>query len=268
MGIKMASKDIIYGNIITPNIGSQKVFIKIINQHIDMMQQDTENNINIIFDEYSENVINLSELNEKIQKETDDLTRRYNYEFALFALTFSVAFVTNIVSYSEFNIKRNVKKLSIFDNPPLIKIPRELVDTTQDIAKQYIRNISSTYQSKVKNIALHAAQLGIVAGVASYLIKQRGITKRAAAKGLMNIYRSSFSGITIALMNINGLDKWRWIYTGRSKVPRPYHKNVLKNEIFNINNPPIIDPKTKEHGYPGTLYGCKCVMQPIIELKK
>lgn len=231
------------------------------------MQQDTEKNINLIFNEYSENIIDLSKLNEKIQKVTDDQTKKYNHEFALFAPLFSFYFVSNIINYSEFNIKKNINKFSIFDNPPFVKIPIELVNTIRDIAKQYISKISSIYQSKVKNIALHAAQLGTPDGISHYLMKQRGITKRAAAKGLMNIYRSSFNGVSVALMKENGLNKWRWIYTHRSKVPRKYHENELKDKIFNINNPPIIDPKTKERGYPGTLENCKCKLQPLIELK-
>ena len=78
--------------------------------------------------------------------------------------------------------------------------------------------------------------------------------------------RKAFTAVSIENMKQKGIKYWKWVYTYRAKEPREYHKDVLNGEIFSFDEePPIIDPKTGQRGYPADLPYCHCVMRPIIK---
>lgn len=77
-----------------------------------------------------------------------------------------------------------------------------------------------------------------------------------------------------------GVKKVMWLHSSISMHPRDYHKkqwdghtgkrngrpNGLNGFVFNIDNPPVIDQKTGERGYPAQIYNCKCELVPVVEL--
>ena len=78
-----------------------------------------------------------------------------------------------------------------------------------------------------------------------------------------------------------GVKKVKWIHSGEPN-PRIYHMrrwngisgkrngrpNGLNGYIFEIDSPPIINPKTNERGYPGHMINCHCRLEPVHEKKK
>lgn len=80
------------------------------------------------------------------------------------------------------------------------------------------------------------------------------------------------------------LEKWKsagwrrvqWKHAPRVKEPREYHRrkwdgrsglddghpNGLNGFVFKIDNPPVIDEKTGERGYPAQLVNCLCYLVP------
>ena len=77
--------------------------------------------------------------------------------------------------------------------------------------------------------------------------------------------------ISKAYMSLNlqkfkeaGIEKFEWIHTHGGLTPRQYHLHVLNGKIFDIKNPPIIDQRTGETGFPGQAPFCRCVMRPIL----
>ncbi|MBO5810455.1 MAG: hypothetical protein J6R32_06465, partial [Bacteroidales bacterium] len=77
--------------------------------------------------------------------------------------------------------------------------------------------------------------------------------------------------ISKAYMSLNlqkfrdaGIEKFEWIHTHGGLTPREYHLHVLNGKIFDVKNPPVIDQRTGETGFPGQAPFCRCVMRPII----
>lgn len=66
------------------------------------------------------------------------------------------------------------------------------------------------------------------------------------------------------MLKSNGIKKFVWVYTYRSKEPREYHKNYLNGKICDMDDLPIIDEKTGKKGLPGELPNCKCQIQGLI----
>lgn len=62
-----------------------------------------------------------------------------------------------------------------------------------------------------------------------------------------------------------GIKKFRWLHSGGSAEPRKLHRDKLDGQIFSYDDPPVIDERTGERGFPGQLIHCKCVAQPIVD---
>lgn len=84
----------------------------------------------------------------------------------------------------------------------------------------------------------------------------------------------------ILRMETNGLRLVKWCHTHLpEKDPREYHMrmwdgrtgkrngkpNGLNGFIFDLANPPVIDLKTGERGYPAQLINCRCYLVPVSE---
>jgi uncharacterized protein with gpF-like domain len=62
-----------------------------------------------------------------------------------------------------------------------------------------------------------------------------------------------------------GIKKFKWRHSGGGAHPRPLHRNVLNGNIYSFDDPPVIDEKTGQRGFPGQLINCRCVMISVIE---
>lgn len=101
------------------------------------------------------------------------------------------------------------------------------------------------------------------------MIKRYGEARRHAKNVALDQTRKAYTAINTAKMKDNGITKFEWVHTGGSQEPRPHHKNSpanggLNGGIYDINDPPIMDPKTGARGLPGQDYYCRCTMRPIV----
>lgn len=65
-------------------------------------------------------------------------------------------------------------------------------------------------------------------------------------------------------MKSAGVKKFKWRHSGGGKEPRPLHVGY-DGEVFEYDNPPIIDDRTGERGLPGQAINCRCYMVPVVE---
>ena len=108
------------------------------------------------------------------------------------------------------------------------------------------------------------AQAGYRAeGLAKRIRETYGVSKgrseliaRQETNNFMSAYRAA------AAKNA-GLPRYIWTGVGDARE-RKAHVD-LNGRIFHWDDPPIIDPRTGQHGNPGDTYRCRCVGRPIIE---
>lgn len=93
--------------------------------------------------------------------------------------------------------------------------------------------------------------------------------------------RKAYNSINLRNFQENNIRRAKWNHSGGSREPRDYHKtkwdgvsglkdgepNGLDGFIFDIDNPPVIDKKTGERGYPGQLPYCRCTMSIVIDFE-
>lgn len=147
----------------------------------------------------------------------------------------------------------------------------ENVSLIKSIPEQYIKRI----QTMVTNIINGA---GSWVDLRHEIIKSKDITLRRAKMIARDQTNKVFNAITLRRFEQLGITKVRWKHSHADKEPRHYHitqwdgesgkkdgnPNGLDGYIFELDNPPIIDKKTGQRGFPGTLINCSCMMIPVI----
>ena len=73
------------------------------------------------------------------------------------------------------------------------------------------------------------------------------------------------TNFNLDLYNQMGVKKFEWVHSHGAKEPRELHLR-LDGQIFDISNPPVIDNKTGQVGYPGQLINCGCVMKGVFDV--
>lgn len=141
---------------------------------------------------------------------------------------------------------------------------REAVQASLFQNVQYMKDIAGDYLTKVTQSVMQNIMKGDINQLRKEVVN---LSRKAFNRSQLiaaDQTRKAYQALTMRNMEEAGLKKFKWVYTYRSKEPRPFHKDVLNGKIFDIGKPPVIDPKTGARGFPSQLPQCKCVMQPVI----
>ena len=166
-------------------------------------------------------------------------------------------------------IKENMYKIP---GNILESLPPDVADVIQASIEEnvsLIRSISSKYFADITGQIMRFIGSGSSYSEFSDYLKTLGAkTERRAELIAQDQTRKAFSTINLHRMADAGISKFRWIHTNSGAQPREYHQKVLNGQVFDIENPPIIEPTKGIRGYPAQLPFCRCVMAPVIELDK
>lgn len=135
-----------------------------------------------------------------------------------------------------------------------------------------IKSIPAQYMARVSGDLEAAALAGNnMTGLIGKIQAASGITKRRAKNIALDQTRKAYNTINGARMAAAGVTKFEWVHSGGGQRPRHHHITPwpagLNGGIFELDNPPIIDPDTGERGLPGQAINCKCTMAPVIEME-
>lgn len=134
---------------------------------------------------------------------------------------------------------------------------QENIDLIKSIPQQYMDQISG---SVMRSLQAGGDQERIV----QELKKYEGITQRRAENIAADQTRKTYNTINRIRWKERGIKKFEWIHSGGGQTPRPLHLK-LDGQIFEIDDPPVIDEDTDERGFPGQLPNCRCTMAAVID---
>lgn len=130
----------------------------------------------------------------------------------------------------------------------------------------YIRSIRSEYHTQLEGAVMRSITSGNgLADLVPELQKLGEVTRTRAHFIALDQTKRANAFLTRQRLADAGVTHFRWIYTGRSKIPREFHRDVLANRVFRLDDPPVVDPKTNRRGFPGDLINCRCEMEPVIK---
>jgi len=128
-----------------------------------------------------------------------------------------------------------------------------------------IKRIPEAYMSDITGATMRAITLGNgLQDLKPYLSKKYQGTARQAELMCMDQVRKAYTSINTERMKSVGVSKFEWIHSGGSQHPREYHSHVLNGNVYDMDDPPVIDERTGEKGLPGQLPNCRCTMRPIV----
>ncbi len=177
------------------------------------------------------------------------------------------------VSQTDLNAKRNLDdSLKQLSGGLTIKTPdmptamqdRLTAATAENVA--LIKSIPQQFHFRIESAALRSiSQAG--EGTKTLLEEIRAIgsvTEKRAQFIAMDQTRKITTAANYERMKSAGIRKAVWHHSGGSAEPRKLHQK-LDGQVFELDNPPIIDERTGSRGLPGELPNCKCFWTPVID---
>jgi SPP1 gp7 family putative phage head morphogenesis protein len=129
-----------------------------------------------------------------------------------------------------------------------------------------IRSIQQQYHERISQLVLRSASTGgngaqeIFESIRHY----DGLTEKRAKLIAVDQTRKITTALNVERAKSVGMKKWEWVHSGGSTEPRRLHVQY-DGQIFDYDNPPVIDERTNERGFPGQLINCRCTMAPVLE---
>lgn len=126
-----------------------------------------------------------------------------------------------------------------------------------------IKSIPAEYFERVSGAVMRTVQAGTETQALADEIESLGAsTKKRAAFIARDQVSKATSAINRTRMEKLGIERFEWLHSGGGNARR-LHEH-LDGRIFKIDEPPVIDERTGERGFPGQLPNCRCRMVPII----
>lgn len=196
------------------------------------------------------------------------LTDRFTSLFASSAKRLAEAAAEGAQKTSEKALKSSVKALV-----PDLSLKTSIVtpdletsinaSVTENV--NLIKSIPDQYYKDVTGVVMRAIQFGQGAkDIAEHLEKTHGISNRRATLIAYDQTRKIYSTVNRERMQALGIKKFRWLHSAGGQTPRPLHVKY-NMQVFSFDDPPVIDEKTGERGFPGQLVNCRCTFAPVID---
>ncbi len=151
-----------------------------------------------------------------------------------------------------------------FMTGPLKDIAKAVVSENVSL----IKSIPQQYLTQIEGAVMRSITTGQgLKDLIPYLEKQKGVTKRRAKNIALDQTRKAYNGINRSRMETIGIREFEWLHSGGGQHPREEHIEMSGN-IYSLDDPPVIDSKTGERGFPGDAINCKCTMRPIVSFEK
>lgn len=132
-----------------------------------------------------------------------------------------------------------------------------------------IKDIPTEYAFRIEGIVNRSIEFG--QGGSSTIFKElthAGEMSETRARIIAaDQTRKITSTMNVERMKSAGVRRWRWVHSGGGREPRELHLQLDGQEFSYDDEPPIIDQRTGERGYPGQLINCRCVQVPVIDFE-
>ncbi len=197
------------------------------------------------------------------------LKRKWDKIFNTQSSAIADKFVSQVDIGAQRNLDDSLKQLSGGITIKTPAMPEALKDrmiaaTAENVS--LIKSIPSQFHQRIESAALRSISQG-GEGAKTLLDEIRdigGVTESRANFIAVDQTRKITTAANYERMKSAGIRKAIWHHSGGSAEPREWHLQ-LDGEVFDLDNPPIIDPKTGERGLPGQLPNCKCFWTPVVD---
>lgn len=261
--------DVLKGGALNPNIMTENRYYNRLAKLIEQMTAETHKEIHKLFShedvkEYFGQDIDVAAQAKII---TNRLLRGFEGLFSLKSKIYADGLVRDADADSSRSLHMSLKELSggLSLNTSLVPADmRPVLSATVTENVNLIRSIPQRYLNGVQQAVMRSITTGQgLKDLVPYLQKERGVTLRRARIIAEDQNRKAFSNISRIRMEKLGVQQFEWLHSRASLEPRKLHLHY-NGLIFDFSDPPIIEEKTGERGFPGQAINCKCRMRPVV----
>lgn len=197
----------------------------------------------------------------------DRLLAKLTEKFATAAPAMANALVRRVDVNARTGLQRSLREVAKdFTFPQTNSKPvQDAINEQIGYNAYYIKRIPVEFLDKVRQSVEDSVTKGNgLEDLEKVMLERYGEAKRHAKNVALDQTRKAYMAINTERMRDVGVTKFEWIHTGGSQDPRQYHKTTLNGNVYDLNDPPIIDQRTGERGLPGLLPFCRCTMRPVV----
>lgn len=171
---------------------------------------------------------------------------------------------------SKIAVGESLKKISGGITIKVPDMPSGLSDAvTAAVAENVglIKSIQQQWHERVSQLVLRAAASGGTGAneIFEQIRHYEGLTEKRAKLIAIDQTRKLTTVMNVERAKAAGMKKFEWVHSGGGSDPRELHEQY-DGQTFEYANPPIIDKRTGERGFPGQLVNCRCTMMPVLDL--
>lgn len=198
-----------------------------------------------------------------------DLDQKWSRRFGERARELTDQMLGRVNRYTGKALTQSLKEMSggltlkTPDMPAALR-DRLLASARENVA--LIRSIPTDYHKAVSNAVMRSISQGNFGNKSLFeAIQKTGqVTKSRAELIAVDQTRKVTTAMNTERMKAAGLKKFEWIHSGGGAEPRALHVRY-DGQIFDMDDPPVIDERTGERGMPGQLINCRCKMRPVVD---
>lgn len=199
----------------------------------------------------------------------NSLARKWQRIFSREARRITDRMMRQVDRSSKSNLGKSLKQLSggiTIPTPDMPEAMRAVISASVAENVALITDVGDQFRQRVESAVYSSIQTGGSgrAEIFEHLRHIEGMAERRARF----IARDQTAKITAAYnaerAKSVGVRKFEWRHSGGGVEPRELHVRY-DGQIFEYDNPPVIDERTGERGLPGQIYNCRCVAIPVID---
>jgi SPP1 gp7 family putative phage head morphogenesis protein len=266
--VEERASGILVGSPLTYSAAQMKKYERAIGKLTNAMFREYAKELSLVFRQNEVITVDAS-ISSQARIVLNKLRRRFERLFARNATTIVESVFNGIDKASSATLGQSLRELSGGITLKTDAMPAALRQAmTAAIAEnvQLIKSIGQQYHTQIEGAVMRSLQPGGrgMADVREALNKYEGITDRRKDLIARDQVRKVTTAINVERAKSAGITKFRWRHSGGGSEPRQDHVD-MDGMVFDYDDPPVIDERTGERGYPGQLINCRCQAVPVLE---
>lgn len=267
---KFKPTSVMRGKTLYYNVSSQRKYIAKLTALVDKMTNEVENKLTALFKSNTAKQFFAQDdsISSQARILTNQLTAKFEDLFGHKAKPLAQEMIDQQDQNSKTALSASLKELSgglVLKTDFLNAEMGEILTAAVAQNVSLIKSIPSKYMEQIKYSTLHSITTGNgLADLIPAFEKYGKITKKRAKNIAEDQTRKVYNQLNTSRQKALGLKQFEWLHSGGGQHPRELHIDVLNGQIYNLDNPPIIDEDTGERGIPGQLPNCRCTQRPVL----
>lgn len=268
------------GTPINNNVAIKQRYEKALLRLVDRMRNTTENEIKKLF--CSKSAKNYFKFANDAKQEKTVTTKtklllaalllKFQLMFKRKSKTLAQAMLEDAQKYASGAVRSSLKALTgeSLDTSMLSHVGRIKLKALLQANVTLIKSIPEQYFTQITGELMRAIVTGSTVSLTDAIAKHGKISERRARMIALDQTNKAIQSISRQKMVDKGISRFQWVYTYRSKEPRPSHV-AMNGNVYRMDAPPVINADSSgppQYGFPGDLINCKCIARPVAEWEK